>query len=293
MELTLLPAMNPERRTAAHAHGIRRWSDDGVSAARLGVTSPAYAARVDAVLAANRASAPTVVPERIHTDSVWRIAAPVEFHVDFETVSNLDDDFADIPRLGGQALIVQIGCGHTASDGSWRFAQWTLDALTVADERRIIDAWINHMAAICAAAGVGLDDARICHWSAAEPVNLESAYSSARTRHRDAVWPTDLAWFDVLERVIRATPVAVTGAFNFGLKAIAKAMHDAGWIQTTWKDGPTDGLGAMTAVWSAARDAVARALPLSQHELIVEVGGYNEVDCRVMAEILEWLRANR
>src|SRR5207247_2056452 len=46
-ELTLLPAMNPERRTAAHAHGIRRWSDDGVSAARLGVTSPAYAARVD------------------------------------------------------------------------------------------------------------------------------------------------------------------------------------------------------------------------------------------------------
>lgn len=49
-ELTLLPAMNPERRSVAHAAGIRRWSDDGVSAAQLGITSPAFGARVDAVL---------------------------------------------------------------------------------------------------------------------------------------------------------------------------------------------------------------------------------------------------
>jgi hypothetical protein len=102
-----------------------------------------------------------------------------------------------------------------------------------------------------------------------------------------------LPWFDVLERVIRAEPVAVTGAFNFGLKAIAKAMHDAGLIETIWKDGPTDGLGAMTATWAAARDAVAREQPLSQHELIIEIGRYNEVDCRAMAEIFTWLRANR
>jgi len=53
----------------------------------------------------------------------------------------------------------------------------------------------------------------------------------------------------VLERVIRAEPVAVTGAFNFGLKSIAKAMHAAGFISTIWADGPTDGLGAMVATW--------------------------------------------
>jgi hypothetical protein len=115
-EVTLLPAMNPERRSAAHAVGIRKWSDEGISAARFGITSPAFAARVDAVVAANQASASTV------------------------------------------------------------------------EERRIIDGWIGHKAETCAAAGVALDQARICHWSAAEPVNLESAHP----------------WFDVLERVIRA-----------------------------------------------------------------------------------------
>ncbi len=292
-ELTLLPAMNPERRSAAHAGGIRKWSDEGVSAARLGITSPAFAARVDAVVAANQASAPTVVPEEIQTDGPWRAAPTVEFHVDFETVSNLDDDFTMLPRLGGQALLIQIGCGHSGTDGSWIFRQWTVDALTVAEERRIIDGWIAHMAETCAAGGVALDQARICHWSAAEPVNLESAYNAARVRHQDAGWPTPLPWFDVLERVIRAEPVAVTGAFNFGLKSIAKAMHAAGFISTTWADGPADGLGAMVTVWAAAREAAATGTPLSAHPLIVEIARYNEVDCRVMSEILGWLREHR
>jgi hypothetical protein len=292
-ELTLLPAMNPERRYAAHAGGIQRWSDDGVSAARLGITSPAFAARVDAVLAANRVSSPTVVPQRIQIDPIWRGTTPLEFHVDFETVTNLDDDFTTLPLLGGQALLVQIGCGHVAGDGGWIFAQWTVDALTVAEERRIIMSWINHMGVIRATAGVRLDQTRICHWSAAEPVNLETAYNAARERHQHADWPTPLPWFDVLDRVIRAEPVAVTGAFNFGLKSIAKAMHSAGLISTTWADGPTDGLGAMVATWFAAREALAQNTPLSRHPLMMEVARYNEIDCRVMSEIIFWLRNNR
>jgi hypothetical protein len=292
-ELTLLPAMNPERRFAAHLGELRKWSDEGVSAARLGITSPAFAARVDAVVAANQSAAPTVVPERIQTNGVWRAVPVVEFYVDFETVSNLDDDFTMLPRIGGQALLIQIGCGRKRTDVTWIFRQWTVDALTVAEERRIVDAWIAYMAETCTVAGVKLEEARICHWSAAEPVNLESAYNAARVRHQDAGWPTPLPWFDVLERVIRAEPVAVTGAFNFGLKSIARAMHSGGFIPTTWADGPTDGLGAMVGAWTAAREAAASDMALSAHPLMVEIAHYNEVDCRVMSEILDWLRKNR
>jgi hypothetical protein len=41
----------------------------------------------------------------------------------------------------------------------------------------------------------------------------------------------------------------VTGAFGFGLKAIARAMAAQGLIETTWEDGPADGLGAMVGAW--------------------------------------------
>ncbi len=293
-ELTLLPAMNPERRAAAHVAGYHRWTDTGVSAATLGVTSDAFAARLDAVLAANKAPQATVLPERIvRADPAWRHGPAVEFYVDFETVSNLDDDFSRLPDVGGQGQIVQIGCGHLDPAGGWQFAQWTVDALGALEEGRILGSWLDHMATICAAAGQPLAAARINHWSPAELVNLETAYNSARTRHPDADWPTDLPWFDILERAVRAEPVSVTGAFNFGLKAIAKAMHAAGFIPTTWGDGPTDGLGAMIGAWSAARAAAAAGSPMSEHPLVVEIGRYNETDCRVMAEVLMWLRANR
>ena len=292
-ELTLLPGMNPERRALAHAIGIKRCDDPNASAARLGITSPVYAARAEAVLAANRSLEPTVIPERIQASSEWREVPPIEFYVDFETVSNLDDDFTQLPRIGGCPQIVQIGCGFISSEGTWTFKQWTADALNAAEERRIIDAWVAELIATCDACGISLANVRLCHWSAAEPINLETAYNAARKRHPDACWPTELPWFDVLERLIRAEPVAVTGAFNFSLKSIAKAMHEAGRITATWMDGPTDGLGAMVAIWSAAREVANTNDRLSLHPLALEVGRYNEVDCRAMCEIVAWLRANR
>jgi hypothetical protein len=128
---------------------------------------------------------------------------------------------------------------------------------------------------------------------AAEPVSLETAYNAARSRHAEATWPTQLCWFDVLERVIRSVPVAVTGSFKFGLKSIAKAMYAAGLISTVWIDGPTDGLSAMVAAWAAARETAGTGAPLSAHPLMREVARYDEVDCRTIGEILAWLRKNR
>jgi len=292
-ELTLLPGVTPAKRAAAHAAGFRSWRDETVSVQHLGVTSPIHAARTDAVLRANRARMPVLIPDRITTDDGWRVRAVVEFYVDFETVNDLDDDFASLPRIGGQTLIFQIGCGQMTAEGQWAFAQWTVDALTLAEEERIIAAWIQHMSAACASAGSSLDPVRVFHWSAAEPANLRNAYAAARARHvAGPSWPC-LGWFDVLDRVIRAEPVAVTGAFNFGLKTFAKAMRAAGLISLDWPDGPTDGLGAMTAAWSAANDPQCAGTPLGARPLMAEVARYNEVDCRAMAAIIEWLRKNR
>ncbi|MBI2755375.1 MAG: hypothetical protein HYX52_01570 [Chloroflexi bacterium] len=92
---------------------------------------------------------------------------------------------------------------------------------------------------------------------------------------------------------MRAGPVAVRGAFNFGLKSVVKGMHAAGLIETTWTDGPTDGLGAMIGGWRCDAEAERTGVTLPEIELMAETGRYNEVDCRSMAEVLGWLRENR
>ena len=50
-----------------------------------------------------------VLPEKIdNNDKNWQQKPKLEFFVDFETVSNIEDDLSNFPRPGGQELIFMI-----------------------------------------------------------------------------------------------------------------------------------------------------------------------------------------
>ena len=289
-DLTLLWRVSAAMRERAHARGVTRWDDPRISAEWLGVTGEAHAPRFDALIAVNRDDGPAVRPARIEVeDARWRDPAAVELYVDFETVNDLNDDFSTFPKKGGQSLIFQIGCGSYV-DGRWSFRQFTARALTSAAEADMIDAWLAHVAAAAGAAGIpGPADARLFHWSPAETTFMEGLYSSARARHPDRGWPL-LGWYDLLERIVHPAPVVVRGARGFGLKAVARAMKAHGLIETDWGDGLADGTGAMAGAWAAAAIAERDGSDVGDVELMKEVGRYNEIDCRVMAEVLDHLR---
>ncbi len=242
------------------------------------------------MIAVNRETGPAVRPARIEADEGrWRTRAPLELYVDFETVNDLNDDFATFPRKGGRSLIFQIGCG-TYVDGRWDFAQFTARALTWDAEAGMIDDWLALVDELARRAGLaGASDARLFHWSAAETIFMEGAYNSARFRHPERGWPT-LGWYDILERIVHPTPVVVRGARGFGLKAVARAMKSHGLIETEWGEGLADGTGAMAGAWAAADVAAKDGADLGTVELMKDVAFYNEIDCRVMAEVLDHLR---
>ena len=169
--------------------------------------------------------------------------------------------------------------------------QWTVDRLTEADEAAVIRAFVEHVDGLRRARGLGWQDVRLVHWWAHETSTYETAYNSARARHGGPDWQS-LPWFDFLTEVVRPVPVTVRGAFDFSLKSLAKAMHAAGLIETTWGDGPTDGMGAMVGAWWCDAEAARVGGSMRDLELMREIERYNEVDCRVMAELVGWLRAN-
>jgi hypothetical protein len=278
-ELTLLPGMTPERRRAAHATGIREWSDPRASAASLGLPASKAAERLDAALMANRDGVGPLVPLQLEANADWRAPAAAEFFVDFETAHEEDSS---------ARRIVMIGCGHVDVDG-WHFGQWIAVTLREEHEREILDRWIEHMRAVCDRRGCSLTEARLVHWSHAERSAFRVVFDAARARHSANDWPDALPWFDLLEQVFRAVPIGVKGAFDYGLKSIAKAMHAAGLIETRWDDNSLDGLAAMVGIMRAAQRT--EALPTSA--LMQPIAKYNETDCRVVAEILHYLRANR
>ena len=227
---------------------------------------------------------PRYAPPRLSGAASHRL----EFYVDFETVSDLDDDFARIPEKGGQPLIFMIGCGHMEK-GEWQWSCFTVDALSEDCEAHAIDGWFAHMETVRQRLDPDGEEPRVFHWSHAELTTLETAFNSAKNRHPEKDWGNP-RWFDFLTRVAKEEPVVVKGAFGFGLKTVAKAMYTHGHIKTDWEAGPTDGLGAMVGAWSCAAEASERGCGLPETELMQEIAEYNEVDCKVMMEIVRHLR---
>ena len=290
-ELTSLWYVGVDKRQAGHEAGVYDWRDASCTAASLGFSEGKRQPVLQAILEVNRSTGgPNVRPSRLRNgDPAWRDAA-LEFYVDFETVSDLDDDFSKLPSKGGQPLIFMIGCGHL-ENGSWEYKCFTAKELTEPSEAEIIDDWHAHMAEVIRRLGDAGNEPLVVHWSHAETSSMETSYNAAVKRHPDNSWPK-LRWFDFLSRVMREEPVVVRGAMNFGLKSVARAMKSHGYIQTIWQDGPTDGLGAMVGAWWSAGEAQRLGVDMAQVDLMREIERYNEVDCKVMMEIVAYLRAN-
>ncbi len=291
-ELTQLWQVSVPGRRKAHAHGLLRWDDPGVTPDLVGVTGPTYSATLQALLDVNRTTdgAP-VRPERVTTaEDEWRPEPVVEFYVDFETVSDLADDLTRLPQRGGQPLVFMIGCGHLESE-EWVFQQFIAKALTEDAESAIIEQWNDHMVQVQRTLAPEQAAPLVVHWSSAETSTYLSAYNSAVARHGEEDWQ-DLRWFDFLSEVMRKEPVVVRGSLAFGLKSVARALHRHGLIETVWGDGPADGLGAMVGAWWAYAEALQAGRPVVEIDLMQEIAKYNEVDCRTMQEIVAYLRAH-
>ena len=292
-DLTMLWHVALSGRAAAIKEGVLRWSDPRCTPSIVGVTGPKRASTLDAILKVNRDNdGLSVRPAVVRAaETKWRDTPQLEFYVDFETVSDLGDDFTRVPEKGGQPLIFMIGCGHV-EDGQWQWACFTTDSLSEASEAKIIDDWFAHMAIVKKRLDPDGGDPNVFHWSHAEVSSLETAFTSAKRRHPERDWGSP-RWFDFLVRVMREEPVVVRGAMGFGLKAVAKAMHALGYIETEWEAGPTDGLGAMVGAWSCAAEAEERGCTLAETALMQDIALYNEVDCKVIMEIVNYLRSNR
>jgi hypothetical protein len=227
------------------------------------------------------------MPERVAYDrDNWHPKKKVEFYVDFETVSDMNDKLDLLPERGGQPLIYMIGCGHE-EEGEWKFECFICDRMTEPCERDQIDAWVAHMMNTCLRLG-GMDP-HVFHWAPHEKVSLSTAFDAARKRHPDNDWP-EPTWYDFLNNVVKKEPVTVKGACAFGLKAIANAMAKNGLIATNWGSSNIDGLGAMIGGWWCDDEAEKLGCSMREIDLMHDIREYNEVDCRVMWEAIAYLR---
>ena len=63
-------------------------------------------------------------------------------------------------------------------------------------------------------------------------------------------------------------------------------------IDTDWGESQVDGLGAMVGAWHCDAGARRKGASMGDERFMNEIQKYNEVDCRVMMEIVRFLREN-
>ena len=309
-ELTELWMVGYKNRKIGHANGIYKWNDKRCKSSVLGINGPKISKTLDKIIEINNnIKGLKILPKKIeNNDMNWQLESKYDMFVDFET---LNECFIKEPTQtygkNKSNIIFMIGCGYS-EDGVYKFKQFTMKFISLEEEMRIIDEWHDFMTSYIVKIKLKNQQdkkkkimPRFFHWSNAEVTSMNAA--NERHQYRWNNWLKNIIWVDLC-KIFTDEPIVVNGAFKFKLKDIAKNMYKHGFIKTTWDEiGESnssvisDGLSAMIeAINYYKENEHYDDKDLTDDKVndnqIDSIRRYNEIDCKVMLEIAQYLREN-
>lgn len=300
-EITNLWMCGVKNRDLALSKGIHKWTDSACTSFNLGIYGEKTSRVLDEILAVNKNCKLFKVQPQIikNNDCGWQNRQTLEMFVDFEFVNDVVSDFSQMPMVDAKAIIFMIGVGYfEAFTGQWIYKEFTVNALTPREECRICTEFSEYVRS--EAKFFGCPNPLLVHWSNAENWQWENAYNKYEGIERTWVLPkkaldepdTQPRWFDLLQ-VFKKEPIVIKGCLGFGLKEIAGALAEHGLIKTKWDTTSScvDGTGAMLGAFKAGKEARERKISFRNIPLVREIAKYNEVDCKVVGEIMQYIRS--
>jgi ATP-dependent Lon protease len=284
-----------KERKISHEKGILSWRDDRLSADIMGIKGNRVNI-INKMITINRDDTTNniVFPEKINNDYLKWQSRPddcIELFIDFETINT---DILSV-KIERENYIFLIGVGwdnekyqiepiirkRKSTNESWKCKQFLLQKLDNSSENEMINEfliWINSIEQKYR------KPVRLYHWSNAEKYQFEFAF----TKHKlNGIGDIVNKLFD-LKTIFVEEPILIKSCFGFSLKDIAKKLYNAGLIDTTWYEKSTCSDG-MTAMILSKHVYDSEELDTSQ--TMKDIKGYNEIDCKVLFEILKFLRS--
>ena len=280
--LTMLPGVGNKMADALEDAGYECLADllakkpEDIPLEDIPGFGPVMAARIRAVLKANKSKKATKVPLHVIPPK-----AQIELFVDYEFLSNVNCSMEkEWPNLVGTPMVAAIGAGWEER-GKWRYQQFIAEAETHKAERKMFQQFQSFLE------GKGVfDDKRtsaLYHYSNAEVIQTRQAIE----RHGRALKRlADLPWLDLLD-VFHEVPIAIPGAWKFGLKEVSTALSAYSKEHAvSWPEGLNSGQAAQVALWEAYR----QDKPIESEQISL-VSQYLEADVKALCVcLLGWLR---
>lgn len=301
-ELTMLWMVGKKHRENAHKLGIYSWTDKRCTVDTLGIKGKYTKNILDKILEINQPSRRKmdlkIKPLTIRNNFYdWQTPDEVEFYVDFETINNVFTDHSSLPHVVETSFIFMIGVGYVNPETEqWIYKSFVVDTLTAEEERKICYDFSRYILKI--SKNYNIENPKCYHWAHAEQTMWNDAedrhFLDVRNKYKSQNWNTEKwQWCDLL-KVFKDEPIVLQGCLGFSLKDVAKTMKKHGMIQVDWDSSSSclDGQGAMVGAWNAYKESKIRNTSMKNIPQIKEIEKYNEVDVKVMKEILYYLREN-
>jgi len=287
-DITLIWKCGPKQRKIAHDKGIYTWNDHRLNPQNMGMKIEKYTSKViSRILDANKSQNLNIHPNYIKTNTHdWKNDKKLEFFIDFEMTCGVLTDFDDLPVSKGESYIFLIGIGYIHPiNNKWIFEDFVVQDISEKEENRICLELLKYIKFI--ENKFKTENSPLYHWSKAEP----SAWK--RAQKRCVLNWKFLNWVDLLD-VFQKEPIGVKGCLNYGLKTIAKTFHQYGYIKTIWDKNThcIDGANTALGAYQISLRCKENNTNFSEEPLMKEIISYNEIDCKVLQEILKYLRNN-
>jgi hypothetical protein len=192
--------------------------------------------------------------------------------IEFSLLSDEEYYFVDFEFINSSSLnfeketinhLYMIGVGWY--DKEWKYKCFIPQKLTLEKEKENLIEFINFV-----------KNKKCMHWSNAEPSLFKKLCLIFELENT-------IEWIDLL-KIFKETKFSRKGLKNFGLKNVAKSLYQKGDIKTLWADDIYDGLGANKLI---KENLVENFREIKDLDKVIF---YNEIDCKVLYEILEYLK---
>lgn len=302
-EITLLWNCGVKNREIAHQNNIYSFRDPRCNPKNIGVNGVIQKPILNEIIKINRKRKFDTMMDYISiklnnsVDNIWTKASNLTISVDFENISNIFDDFQNLPCVNNNHYLYMIGVAfHTNENLVPIYKSFVLPELSDINEFQMIKNFYYFLREITDIhLGTSCPIPSLYHWGHAEK-SLFYALSQKlqnlfpKVLHEIKLIEENLDWYD-LSQCFRNNPIVINGCFKFGLKEIANRLHELGLIKANWNSNScSNGASAMVMAEEIYRNLKIDNLSVEENKKMNEIISYNKIDCTVIHEIIQLLQ---
>ena len=286
-EITSVWMCGVKRRNIAIEKNIKSWTDKRCTSLNLEFKPGKTFTTLNEILNINRQKKDLIRVNNLTNNDKWRYFGDdtMEFYIDFETINsnmgqcNLSNESF---QYNSNDIIFMIGLGWI-DNSKWKYRNFLIKQNNSNSELVMINEFWDFVNKKLIDSNKS--ESIFFHWSNAEPL----CYKKLLERHSNHNLQK-LNFYD-LYKLFYSNNIVVKGALNFSLKSIAKAMFKNRMITSSWDTSNpcSNGLNAMLLAYKLYKHNTSIS---GTEPIMKDIIHYNLIDCKVLWEILHYLRNN-